>query len=531
MGGNTSTIERTPSRGATRRTILALWLGAMCISLGFAIYTDHRWEDYYITFRTSKNLATGNGLVFQPGERLHTFTSPLGVLLPAAASWLVGPARDDAALWLFRILSSGALGAAVVLAWLSARAWRWSAPACGLLAAWLLTDAKSVDFAINGMETAFMLLFLALTVHTLATAPQHATVRLGLAWAGLMWTRPDSFIYIGGLALGCWIFPRAQRIAATRAAVARIFLGAGIVCLLAYGPWLLWAWQYYGSPIPNTIVAKSLSTTPLSLGQLVQNFLLLPFRVQHATPLDATFMPSYYFIGGDWSVWFLRWSRACAWIALVACFVPGLKAEARALSAAFFVSVFYLAHILPFPWYRPPSSWLAMLALAATFDSIRAAIAKGHPIWRQLWFGSGSVIAAVSATLLVCSAWQLRWQQAIVEGQRRAVGEWLSAQRTTPRDTVYLEPLGYIGYFSQLKMFDHAGLASREVVDARRRLGGDWVPIIRELAPDWVVCRQFEPLTEGEKSRAWFKSRYELVKVFDSSAQISAIRFLPGREY
>jgi len=50
----------------------------LLVGLVFAAFTQHAWEDYWITFRVSRNLATGHGLVFTPGERLHSFTSPLG---------------------------------------------------------------------------------------------------------------------------------------------------------------------------------------------------------------------------------------------------------------------------------------------------------------------------------------------------------------------------------------------------------------------------------------------------------------------
>src|SRR5437762_13650216 len=53
------------------------------------VYTNHAWEDYYITLRSSRNLLEGNGLVYNAGDRLHTFTSPLGVLIPALCTWLV----------------------------------------------------------------------------------------------------------------------------------------------------------------------------------------------------------------------------------------------------------------------------------------------------------------------------------------------------------------------------------------------------------------------------------------------------------
>lgn len=92
-------------------------LGALVflVAMIFAVVTGHGWEDYWITFRASKNLALGQGLVFTPGERLHTFTSPLGVLLPAALSWLTGNHSDALVFWLFRLLSATALAAGMGL--------------------------------------------------------------------------------------------------------------------------------------------------------------------------------------------------------------------------------------------------------------------------------------------------------------------------------------------------------------------------------------------------------------------------------
>ena len=53
---------------------------------------------------------------FNPGERVHTFTSPLGVLLPALCTWMAGADHEAAALWLFRLLNAALLGA---MAWLN----------------------------------------------------------------------------------------------------------------------------------------------------------------------------------------------------------------------------------------------------------------------------------------------------------------------------------------------------------------------------------------------------------------------------
>src|SRR2546423_14472847 len=95
------------------------WLAgglAAFICLTFAAYTRHAWEDYLITFRASLNLATGHGLVFQPGERVHTFTSPLDTLLPALFALGGGENVAVRALWGLRLVSACALGGALWLA-------------------------------------------------------------------------------------------------------------------------------------------------------------------------------------------------------------------------------------------------------------------------------------------------------------------------------------------------------------------------------------------------------------------------------
>jgi hypothetical protein len=76
------------------------------------------------------------------------------------------------------------------------------------------------------------------------------------------------------------------------------------------------------------------------------------------------------------------------------------------------------------------------------------------------------------ATVTVCVARQLQVQQSFIEnGLRRPIGLWLRDHAQTLHDSVMLEPLGHISYYSRLKMLDWPGLASKEVVEVRKRLG------------------------------------------------------------
>ena len=161
-----------------------VFLAAAILALGWTLATDHVWEDYWITFRSSKNLATGHGLLHQHGERLHTFTSPLGVLLPALCSLLTGNQSDLAALWLFRLMGVAAFGGAAALFGASASAMKMPRIVPVVLVLWLMTDNKSLDFAANGMETSILLLFTGWMIWALfACRSAKAWAHLGAAWA------------------------------------------------------------------------------------------------------------------------------------------------------------------------------------------------------------------------------------------------------------------------------------------------------------------------------------------------------------
>lgn len=512
-----------------------LFLLVVLVALGWAVFTQHAWEDYYITYRAAKNLATGQGLTFTAGERVHSFTSPLGVLLPAVASLVTGNHSDAAALWLFRVLAALALAGAVCLAVVAAqKAGGKESVAGGLLAAFVLTDGKTVDYTINGMETAFLLLFMAWTIWALVTGPRRSWLHLGLAWAGLMWTRPDAFIYIGALAAGAVVFRPGDGPWWKRGGWPGLYGRAVLLASLLYLPWLIWAWGYYGSPVPHTIVAKGLFLPPVTPGAMLGWLIGFPGRMwRDPSILAGIFMPAYSYVTG----WPLLASRAAAAIAagtMLLWVLPKLRWEARVTSFAALVGQFYLQTFVgfPVPWYLPAVTFLALITLALAL----AQIAAGTRFRRPALVAAGLFLVA-TGTLFIATAWQLRNQQSIIEaGQRRQIGEWLKAQAASPRDTVFLEPLGYIGYFSGLKMLDFPGLASPEVVAARGRAGSHaypycWSELIMDLQPDWLVLRPYEQESIRNHDPEMLDRYYELARTFDVRDQVAAVRLLPGRGY
>lgn len=489
------------------------------LALGFAAATDIRWEDYYITFRSSRNLVEGHGLVFQPGERLHTFTSPLGVLLPALSLWLLS--GEEAALALFRVLSAAAFGGALGGLHAIARRSGLAGPALLLLLGAAALDAKSLTFTVGGMETGFMLLFLVLALAEWLRPGGARALPLGVAFAGLLWTRPDGCVYIAAGSLAAWwLRPRASPADTLRQRFA-VLVGAGAWGAVLYLPWFLFAWAYYGSPVPHTVAAKAITAGGHSAGGFLAYVLSYPLEtLRGATPAGQGWLPHYFGIGG-WPFTAAFPARALDLLALAVVFLPFVRWEARVASLMAGILHVYLGYfpIFVFPWYLPPPQWLVVFTLAVGLQQLLNAAdrlgatgvdaAALRSLRRCAWVAGLLVVGAVGTTTVAVARQLHHAQRLVEEGVRRPVGEWLRAH-AAPGDAVALEPLGYIGYFSGLRTYDFMGLSSREVTDLRRR--PDFSPrvVAEQLRPRWFELRGNEAPPAGYRRAAEFDRRSEV---------------------
>jgi hypothetical protein len=302
---------------------------------------------------------------------------------------------------------------------------------------------------------------------------------------------------------------------------------------------LIGAWMYYGSPIPNTIIAKS-GYTPFA--SWLQRFPLAPLSYfAGPSPMDGLMLPNYYGAGG-WPAASIQIMRITAVLGGFAWLWRGLPWAGRAASFALWLGSFYICTVPMFGWYYPPWAILAYVAVAFVADRLDRGLTDYRVRLVRVGFG---LAVAMQLFLLIGVGMQMRAQQRVIEnGVRKPIGEWLK-QAAKPGDTVFLEPVGYIGYFSGLRPYDYPGLTSREVVDvirseavveARRtidRRGGKtyiavWLPIIRELKPDWLVLREIEFLWMNKDP---VFERYQYVRSIDATEAVDQYDILPGREY
>jgi len=210
---------------------------------------------------------------------------------------------------------------------------------------------------------------------------------------------------------------------------------------------------------------------------------------------------------------------------------PRCPRPARIAGLAFVLGGLYLTITTRAPWYFPAWAVLAYLAVGGGVETAVTAL----PAWpRARWVLAGGVaaIVAVQAWVFVAVTAQLRAQQRIIEwGVRAPIGRSLQQAARSPAETVFLEPLGYIGFYSGLAMRDTPGLCAPEVVALRRQGLLAMPALVAALQTDWVVLRanEYASFTAGEK--AAFDRDYALVRVHDVRPEIAAEGWLPGRDF
>jgi len=223
--------------------LAALWHGQ---------WYDFFCDDAFIALRYAKNLSEHHELAYNLGQRVEGFTSPLWVLLIAAAGSLGAPL----------VAATHVLGgiAALLALWATSRFWDELEPGAPWLAlvpgVALAMSAPFAAWTFGGLETPLFVALFTLGLAEIARAVRVGDVqsglRAGLAVALGTCCRPEgaTLIALGSVALG---LPGATR-SATRWQRYFAWL-APIACLV--GGYELFRLAYYGYPLPNTFYVKT----------------------------------------------------------------------------------------------------------------------------------------------------------------------------------------------------------------------------------------------------------------------------------
>lgn len=217
----------------------ALILGQLALIITNAWLSD----DAYITFRTVDNVVHGHGLTWNVNERVQVYTHPLWMFLVAGAYALSGE------IFFTSLILSIALSliAVCLISFGTDGAWTMKAAAVTVLA----LSKAFIDYATSGLENPLTHLILAGFVLVYLRPPErtHSIDRkiftLSLLTALGMVNRLDSLLLFAP-ALALMLLEN------------RSWKTVGIV-VLGFLPLMMWesfSIFYYGSPFPNTALAK-----------------------------------------------------------------------------------------------------------------------------------------------------------------------------------------------------------------------------------------------------------------------------------
>lgn len=450
------------SQGTT--ILVGFACAAVALRLIFWFYTDRIWEDALISATPARNVWEGFGLTHHASEpRVFSFTSALGELILIAGESIRQGVNA------MRIASLFGAVVAIYLAYQISILLRFSIAAKVLLLSYLSADHLQIFFGMSGMET------------QVATALMLAIVYLYLSsnWAALgvvcglaALCRPEFVFVLAPLAVAILWFHRTSALT--------VAIGFCTVCL----PWLVFATVYYGSPIPQTIVAKQLAAQSGFLATGMPNVInyasdawryLAPFKqywAAYSAPIPDAGLQTIV--------------ATLVALALVGG-VYAIRTNPR-MTVPFLSLLFFFAYRITFTmepyfmWYMPPFVALIFLFAAAGITAMRV---LGTPL---------AAVLAIAYALPVFFLLPLdrTMQEAIENGVRAPLGRRLN-QLMGPDDTALMEPLGYTGWNARNKtIFDFPGLASRVALQSHKKSPQSMPSVINDLKPTFLALRPGE---------------------------------------
>jgi arabinofuranosyltransferase len=260
LGPVAAGVEEAPqvTRSTARRVLQAIVLAAP-VGAFMAAGWAHRWivDDGFIYLRVVQQVTSRNGPVFNEGERVEAFTSPLWLAILTIAD-VVTPVRLE---WLAIGAGVGLSGAAIVLVMAGARLLVRRHEPRGLLipfgAVVFMALVASWTFETSGLEIGLVFAWLGGCWFVLARwavsparMPTLAAVVLGLGWL----VRPELTIFSGVFLV---VVLAVEWRSGGRRDALRIAAAAAALPL-AYQVFRM---GYYGSLVANPAVAKESSST------------------------------------------------------------------------------------------------------------------------------------------------------------------------------------------------------------------------------------------------------------------------------
>lgn len=452
-------------------------------------------DDTYIFMRYADNFAAGKGMVYNAGENVMGFTSPLYTYALGIVRFVTQSLPFEYVLLACSLATFTLLSILIYRA--SEKNHQWPA----LFTLFWLAYFSYVDASINGMETMLFCLLIFLSVKCLVEKKEGVAAMVATA---AILTRPEGAL----LAFAMFAFV----LYAGRLKHALKGLGAGLVILVA---WLLYAKSVYGTFLPQSMLAKSAAVTSglgdnrpspltvltsLSFGIADDQITTLP-RIAMLGMVAVSVLLSLLIAWHGW-----RLLKAKDPVALFPIFF---------FSACAFYVLGKSAHL--WSWYTIPTSVCFMFAVTSAIS----AVVKERQI-PKLQFGLATAAGLLCLGSLAIGLTKRIERFEILTRTHIELANYIN-EKYPNAQSVAIGDIGLIGYITKKRVVDIAMLVtpSASKVEPDGKLVSV-ASVAKEESPDVIsltgdpfktpeihLAQVTRPTFKSDEERRWFEENYQ----------------------
>lgn len=451
------------------KKILYLFFIFICvIFILHAIYLNCIAEDSFITFRFAKNLANGDGLVWNIGEPpVEGYTNFLWVIISALALKL------NLNILLFSQIL-GMLASLVAIIY----TYKFSKKLLGIKGYYSIIPCLFLAFsgpfatwAASGMETNFFAAFILMGVYYFISYWKFDSQKeLLLGFVSLLFatlTRPEGFlifiILLGISPLLIWLFKKPIK----------IFILVLTVYIIPFLVYFFWRLNYFGFLLPNTFYAKTGGTIYQYIRGLSYTGFFIAYFILPLVPLLIL----------------LLWEKrkhpvtkrlldsiklnVAAYVCILICtiytaFIIWVGGDYMAMYR-FFVPLlpfFYVFAGLIISKLSFSKLSEKVLAIVLILFALAATLIQSTPLENNIFVNPPNLHGSYSRVLLE------RWHS----NRLSLIGTFFNEYKTSSNESLATNAIGAVSYYADMKIYGFHGLVDPEIAHIRNKSLGRGLP-------------------------------------------------------
>lgn len=456
--------------GRPRGLAVLLLLGGLLVWRS----NGHLPDDAFIFFRYARNLVDQGTWAYNPGiDSLNGATSPLWAVTLAVAYSITGGHIVGAATAIYLCALSGAGTVAV-------RMFReLGFGSTGYVVA-LMLITNPIFLAVRGMETGLVILLSVLVLH--AATRDDAPWWEGLAAGLLVLCRPEGVILVALTYAHRWLISR------------RFPTGSVVLGVVTVAPWLVISTVLWGSPVSETLSAKTAQGASGFWGSGFIFFRDFTIILSHGWPLLLLVLAGVGFVDGVRQSHLRSLTLLITGYSIVHFFAYGLIIRPPGYDWYYAITLFGM-------------TVLAGIGIAGTATRLQRDFAGRALTWSTQ--RDVAMVAAGVLTIGVLGPQLVGQERGNVYAGYAEVGRWLSANSEVDQSVAASE-IGVLGWEADRPVVDYLGLLDAQVAEELGR--GDLATWIGREQPDYYVAHvPIWPMERPSTSQPWFARAYEPV--------------------